>query len=78
MSPKLTVDDIRHHAEEVRDIAKRDARRIVDDQRTQTLVIAGVAVVTLVSLAFFLGSRRGAGRVVCPELPPPCDPRVLQ
>jgi hypothetical protein len=75
MTPKLTVDDIRHHAEEVRDIAKRDANRILNEQRTQTLAIAGVAVITLVSLAYFMGSRRGAGKVVCPELPAPYDTR---
>jgi len=60
MTPKLTVNDVRHHAEEVRDIAKRDARHVIDDQATQTALIAGVAVLALVSLAFFMGSRRGA------------------
>jgi hypothetical protein len=71
MTPKLTVDDVRHHAEAVRDIAKRDARRVLNDQVTQTAIIAGVAVVAVVSFAYFFGSRRGAAGVQCPELPPP-------
>jgi hypothetical protein len=73
MTPKkLTVDDVRHHAEEVRDIAKRDAQRVktqvLDEQLTQTLIITGVAVLTLVSVAYFMGSRRGARGVVCEKV----------
>ena len=70
MTPKLSVDDVRHRAEEVRSIAERDVKRVFEEQLTQTIVIVGVAAVTLMSVAYFMGSRRGARKVVPPELPP--------
>ena len=69
MTPKLTVDDVRHRAEEVRNIAERDVKRVFEEQLTQTIVIVGVAAVTLMSVAYLMGSRRGARRAA-PELPP--------
>lgn len=70
MTPKLTVEDVRHHAEEVRSIAQRDVKRVFEDQVTQTIVVAGVAVLTLMSVAYLLGSRRAAQKAMPAELPP--------
>lgn len=70
MTPKLTVDDVRHRAEEVRSVAQRDVNRVFEEQLTQTLIVAGVAALTLMSVAFFVGSRRSARRCVTVELPP--------
>jgi hypothetical protein len=53
----ITVDDLRHQAEKIRDIAKDDARQVLE-QDISTYVIAGVvAVIVVVSFAYFLGSR---------------------
>lgn len=56
----LTVDDVKHRAEEVRDLAIREARKVAGSDPAK-LVAAGVVGVLLVaSLAYYLGSRRCA------------------
>jgi len=59
---RLTVDDVRHHAEEVRELAKQEARDFMDQQSTKAAIVGVVAVVALVSLAFYLGAKRGYSR----------------
>jgi hypothetical protein len=73
MTPKLTVDDVRHHAEEVRDLAKRDAERVVTDQRTQLILAGVVAVAAVVSIAYFVGSRRAIPGPPLPPCPYECE-----
>ena len=60
MTPKkkLTVDDVRHHAEEVRDMAQRDVQRFAEEKAVKAAVIGVVAVVALISFAYYMGSRR--------------------
>jgi hypothetical protein len=53
----ITVDDLKHQAERIRDIAKDEAKQVLQQDVT-TYVIAGVvAVVVVVSVAYYLGSR---------------------
>jgi len=54
---KLTIDDVRHHAEDVQDLAKAEVRDFFDEKGTQAAIIGIVAVVAAVSIAFYLGSR---------------------
>ena len=54
---KLTIDDVRHHAEDVQDLAKAEVRDFFDERGTQAALIGIVAVVAAVSIAFYLGSR---------------------
>ena len=56
-TPRLTVDDVRHHAEEVRDLAVSKGRALATDQATKAVIIGAVAVVAAISLAYYLGSR---------------------
>lgn len=56
---RLTIDDVRHHAEEVRDLALSEAKRLADDQASKALLIGAVVVIGVVSLAYFLGTRSG-------------------
>jgi signal transduction histidine kinase len=61
-SPTLTINDVRHHAEEVRDLAKAEVRRISRTDPAQVVAIAVVGVLVVASLAYYLGTR---GRPSC-------------
>ncbi len=54
---RLTVDDIRHRAEEVRDMALSEIKTLRDGQGTRIAIIGIVAVVGVISLAYYLGTR---------------------
>lgn len=56
---RLTVDDVRHHAEEVRDLALSEAKRVRDEQGTRIVLIGAIAVVGVISIAYYLGTRAG-------------------
>lgn len=63
MSPKrLTVDDVKHHVQEVRDLAVNQAKELSQTQASKALVVGAVAVVAAISLAYYLGSRSGSTR----------------
>lgn len=62
MTPKkLTVDDVRHHAEEVRDMAVVEVKKVTEAQATKVVVIGAIALIAAVSLAYYLGSRNAYG-----------------
>lgn len=54
----LTINDVRHHAEEVRDLAKAEAVRISRTEPARIVAYAVVGVLVVASLAYYLGSRR--------------------
>ena len=58
---KLTIDDVRNHAEEVQDLAKSEVRDFFDEKSTQAAIIGVVAVVAAISVAFYLGMRMSCG-----------------
>lgn len=58
---RISIDDIRHRAESVKDLAVTDAKAAVDtvvhaDPTKKALVAIGVLVV-VASVAYFLGTR---------------------
>jgi len=57
MERRLTVDDVRHHAEEVRDMAITQVKEFRDEQGTRVAIIGVIAVVGIISLAYYLGTR---------------------
>lgn len=59
---KLTIDDVRHHAEEVRDLAQAEAKEFMDTQATRAALVGVVAVVAVVSIAFYFGTRTAQSR----------------
>lgn len=69
---RVTLDDLKHRAESIKDLAVSDAKDAVDrvlsaDATKKVLIVAGVAVV-VIGVAFMLGSRSGARRVpIIPE-----------
>lgn len=77
-SEAITVDDIKRHAEAVRNAALDGVKQTVDGtlKSNKTAIIAaavGVAVVGM-SVAYFLG-RSTAKRLAEPWCPPGCVPR---
>jgi len=74
--PKITIEDVKHRAEAVRDLAKSEANRathqLMHERVTQTVIAGVVVVAALASLAFLIGTRKG--RSSCPPALPPCCP----
>ncbi len=54
----LTVDDVRRRAEEVRDLAKAEARKIAATDSAQIVAYAVVGVLVVASVAYYLGTRK--------------------
>jgi len=58
LEPRVSVDDLKRKAEQVRDIAQAQVKRVTSDELSRTLVIAAVGVAVVVSFAYYLGTRR--------------------
>lgn len=61
----ITIDDIKHEATGVKDLAlsetKRVAHEALADDIVRTIIVGAVTVAVVASVAYYLGSR--AGRV---------------
>ena len=55
----ITLDDLRHKAMAIRDEVKDEVREQVTERRNQIIVIGVVAVVAVISIAYFAGSMAG-------------------
>lgn len=65
-TPRITLDDVKHRAEAVKNLAVSDAKSAVatvtqTDAATKVLIAVGI-VVAVASVAYFLGSRAACGR----------------
>ena len=62
---RITLDDLKHRAEQVKDLAVTDAKSavasVIDTNETRTLLIIVGVVVVAASIAFFLGARSVRG-----------------
>jgi hypothetical protein len=67
-SSQLTVDDIRHHAEEVRDLAQSEARQFAEEHGSKAVAVGVIAVVVIASIAYYVGTRAGRRGFVPVEL----------
>jgi hypothetical protein len=65
LTPHLTIDDIRHRAEEIRTLAVTRAKTVAAEESTKVVVVGVVVAVGLLSLAYYLGTR--AVRGACTE-----------
>lgn len=67
---RITIEDVKQRAAAVRDLAvleaKETVREVTQDQLTKTIIVGVVAIAAMVSVAYFLGSRR-----------PPRQPQLL-
>lgn len=65
VEPRITIEDVKHRAEAVRDLAATEARsavdKVVDDSAGRTLLIMAGLVVVAASVAFYLGARAVRG-----------------
>jgi hypothetical protein len=67
IAPRITLDDVKHRAAAIKDLAVSDAKDAVAkvteaDLTKKVLIVAGV-VIFAASFAYYLGSRAGRGRV---------------
>lgn len=64
--PNITIEDLKHRVETVRDLAVTEAKqtvdKVVDENATRTLLVMAGIVVLAASVAFYLGSRVVAQR----------------
>ena len=57
-TPQLTVDDLRHKALHIRDMAESEARAVASERGTQIVAVGVVVIIAAISLAYYFGSRR--------------------
>jgi len=67
IAPRITLDDVKHRAETIKDMAVSDAKDAVAkvteaDITKKVLIVAGV-VIFAASFAYYLGTRSARGRV---------------
>ena len=58
---QLTVDDLKQKALHIRDLAESETREVLQRDATKVLAVGVVALVAVVSIAYFLGTRRSWG-----------------
>ncbi len=65
---RITLDDLKHRAEAVRDLAVAETRgavrRVLSQDSTKGLLVAAGLIVAAVSIAYLAGTRAGARRRV--------------
>jgi hypothetical protein len=57
-SATITVDDLRRKAIQIRDLAEVEVRSVAEERATKMVAIGIVAAVAVVSIAYYLGTRR--------------------
>jgi hypothetical protein len=55
---RITIDDLRDKAEDIRDSVQEDVRRVAQEDAVKVAVAAAVVVAVGISFAFYLGTRR--------------------
>lgn len=60
---QLTVDDLKQKALHIRDLAESETRSVLAHDTTKVLIAGAVMVVAVVSIAYYLGTRRSWGAV---------------
>lgn len=63
----ITIEDLRHKAFAIRDEVKDEARRQIQERRTQFVVGAVVVVALSLGVAYYLGTRAARAAAALPE-----------
>ena len=63
---RVSRDETKHRVGSIQDLALAESKRVsnalLEDNLTRTVLVAAGAVLVVVSLAYFVGSRAGAAR----------------
>ena len=59
---RITVDDLRHQAEKVRDIAKGEARQALHQDATTYVIVGVIVFAVALSLAYRMGAKASSRR----------------
>ncbi|MDO9557083.1 MAG: hypothetical protein Q7J82_05820 [Coriobacteriia bacterium] len=54
----ITVEDLRSKALHIKDMAEGEVRDLAQEKTVQVVVVGVVAVLAVVSIAYYLGTRR--------------------
>lgn len=54
----ITVEDLRHKALHIKDMTQAEAKLLMDERSSQMVLVGVVAVLAMVSIAYYLGTRR--------------------
>ncbi|MBN1192900.1 MAG: hypothetical protein JXA36_04320 [Coriobacteriia bacterium] len=54
----ITVDDLRRKAVHIKDMTEAEVRLVAEERATQAVIIGVVALLAVVSLAYYIGARR--------------------
>ncbi|MHB1452310.1 MAG: hypothetical protein ACYCXR_10880 [Coriobacteriia bacterium] len=58
---QLTVEDLKQKALHIRDLAESETRVVLQRDATKVLIVGAVALVAVISIAYYLGTRRSWG-----------------
>ncbi len=56
---RITVDELRERALRIRDMADAEIRQVTEQRAAQVVAIGAVALLAAISLAYYVGTRRG-------------------
>lgn len=59
----LTTDDLRHKALAIRDVARDEARQVLEDNTARIVLAAALLGAVVLSVSYYMGTR--AGRRAC-------------
>lgn len=54
----ITVDDLRRKAVHIKDMTESEVRTLAEEQATKIVIVGVIAVIAVVSVAYYLGARR--------------------
>ncbi len=67
LAPRITLDDVKHRAEAIKDMAVSDAKdavaKVTDADLTKKVLIVAGVVIFAASFAYYLGTRSARVRV---------------
>ncbi|MDY0340931.1 MAG: hypothetical protein RBS17_06935 [Coriobacteriia bacterium] len=55
---QLTVDDLKQKVLQIRDLAEAETREVLQRDATKVMAVGAIALVAVVSIAYYLGSHR--------------------
>ncbi|MRS12617.1 MAG: hypothetical protein EG823_06055 [Actinobacteria bacterium] len=56
--PGITVDDLKRKAIQIKDMAEAEVRVVAEERAAKLLLVGAVALIAVVSVAYYLGTRR--------------------